>query len=153
MVCLQQTQHESPGSTPPPAHKTSGDSNSDKPVVAAASSVSAPKPGKPQNIWDLEPVSQSELPPELTPIKTIADSRDDYVEEQTGYWGSGQVTPPTAVSYQTIDQLSPILQEQAFPSEPLRSSEEKSKPRFKKVHLVSWCIESVRFSGLHIPNK
>lgn len=55
------------------------------------------------------------------------------MDGQRADWRTGRVSPPTAVAYQTVDQLSPMLHEQAFPSEPLHSSGERSKPRFKKV--------------------
>lgn len=55
-----------------------------------------------------------------------------------GDWRSGQMTPPTAVGYQTIDQLSPILQEKAFPFPD--SPKSPSKAKLRRVSILDWII-------------
>ena len=141
--CLQQTPQVTPPQTPPPFSppKSSHQQSTSRSTKGRTPATDHEPANKPKSIWDLETVSESDIPPELTPIQSAPSnektSGDDVVDGQPSDWRSGRVTPPTAVAYQSIDQLSPILQEQAFPSEPLHFSGERSKPKFKKVMFFS----------------
>ncbi|XP_067947622.1 centrosomal protein of 162 kDa-like [Watersipora subatra] len=78
------------------------------------SSQAIPKQRQQPSVWDLEPVSQAEAPPELTPIghSSTNQQREHMLDEVD--WRGGKVTPPTAMAYETIDQLSPIAHDREF---------------------------------------
>ena len=80
-------------------------------------------------MWDLEPVSQSELPPQLSPIQADSDNRPvESVDEID--WGRGRHSPPTALGYQTVDQLSPI------PAEPTVRDSQTNTPVRRSLRKV-----------------
>jgi len=88
-----------------------------------------------QSVWDLEPISDSPLP-ELKPIEVTEPA------QQQADW-SGRMTPPTAVAYQTIDQLSPVHHDEAFPTTPQTGSRrfKARSPKRRQVEINTGIIE------------